>query len=149
MEPIEIIVIIACILIVGGVIGKINDKWIGDIAKAVFNASKYTLKGNKRLSADVYADRVFDSVFGDEKQDMMYHLDDFRDDYPEFADFEIDDDMVDNLFNIVSELRVLIPNMIAEHKGSDGLHIPHTKSIIRPIIRKYISFDVGKDNWYK
>ena len=127
---------------------KFIDKWIGDISKALFNVSKYTIKGNKRLTADVYKHELFDKTFGNEELDMMYHLEDFRDEYPEYSDFEIDDTMVKNLFNIITELREIIPPMIAEHTG-DGIRIPKFKSIIRPIVNKYIPFETGADNWYK
>ena len=128
---------------------KFIDKWIGDISKAIFNASKYTINGHKRLDVDTYKAELFDTVFGDEKQDMEYHLEDFQEEYPEYANFDIDDDIVTIMFAIVTELRNMLPSMIAEWNGDKGIPIPHTKSKIRPVIQKYISFEVGKDNWCK
>lgn len=127
---------------------KYIDKWVGDISKALFNVSKYTIKGNKRLTADIYKHELFDKTFGDAELDMMFHLEDFRDDYPEYSDFEIDDTVVKNLFSIVSELRNTIPNMIAEHTG-DGIRIPKFKNVVGRIIKKYIPYESGADNWYK
>ena len=128
---------------------KFIDKWIGDIGKAVFNSSKYTIDGRKRLDADTYRTKLFGEVFGTEKLDMEYHLEDFKEDYVEYSNFEIDDELVSTLYAVETELRELIPNMISEWDGVKGIPIEHTKTVLRPIIRKYIPFETGKDNWYK
>ena len=125
------------------------DKWIGDIGKAVFNVSKYSVDGRKRLDADTYRYNLFDTVFGDERQDMEFHLEDFKEDYAEYSNFEINNDMINAMFGIVREFREIIPNMISEWNGVKGIPITHTKSVLRPIVSKYISFEIGKDNWCK
>lgn len=125
------------------------DKWTGDIGKAVYNASKHTVDGNKRLPAKVYAEGLFDSVFGTTNQDLINLLEDYRDDHPEFGKFEINQEMIKNLISIVKELRVMIPTMIAAHKGKNGIPIPHTKAKVGQIVQKYIPYKSGKENWYK
>lgn len=126
---------------------KFIDKWIGDIGRAVFNSSKYTLDKNKRLDAEVYEQELFASQFGTTLQDMKYQLEDFKDDYAEYSNFDVSDELAKILFGIVTDLRKLIPNMIAEHKGSKGIPIAHTKTQIRPIVRKYIDFKIGEESW--
>lgn len=114
------------------------DKWIGDISKAIYNASGFTLDKGKRLSAKVYQEELFDSMFGNTEHDILLQLEAFQDDYPEFGIFEVDEELAKTTLNVVSELRELIPNMIAEHKGNKGILIPTVKSQIGQIVRKYI-----------
>lgn len=129
---------------------KYIDKWIGDTSRAVYNVSKYTIGNkNKRLSAEAYEKFLLDSIFGNSEQDMKSSLEDFKQYYPEYSNFVIDEDLTKVLFNIVKDLRQLIPSMIAEHTDSEGIPIPQIRNELRNLIHKYIDFDSGEDNWRK
>ena len=127
---------------------KYTDKWIGDISRAIYNVSKYTIGNkNQRLSADMYKKYLFDSKFGTDQYDMQCLLEDFQEDYPEYADFTIDTQAVNSLNYIVRDMENIVPAMIAEHTDKEGIPIPRIHNTLRNIFRKYIDFSSGADNW--
>ena len=128
---------------------KYVDKWINDIARAIYNISKYTLAKGKRLDANTYKQYIFDEHSGTTKQDMKYILEDFKNFNVEYSNFEPTDEMAEMYFNIVEDLKAQIPQMLADIKGNDGVPIPNVVGILRRVFLKYISFTTGRDNWGK
>lgn len=127
---------------------KFVDKWINDMSRAIYNISKYTIGNkNKRLDSQTYANYIFGDHFGSERYDMKHLLEDFQDDYIEYSNFTIDADMVNTLYQVVSEMKNTIPEMIANHDGHEGIPIPKICKVLREIFMKRISFKIGRDNW--
>ena len=128
---------------------KYIDKWINDISRAVYNVSKMSLTNKcKRLDAATYDKYLFSNSFGTDKYDMKHSLEYFKEDYPEYT-VTITDHMVNCLYSTVSDIRATIPEMIANHKGTEGIPIPQIRNTLRSIVRTYIEFDYGEDNWHK
>lgn len=120
---------------------KFTDKWIGDISRAVYNVSKYTIDNkNQRLSADMYKKYLFDSKFGTDPYDMKCLLEDFHESYPEYADFTIDTKSVNILNYIVRDMENVVPDMIANHTDREGIPIPKIHNTLRSLFGKYIYF---------
>lgn len=127
---------------------KFVDKWINDLSRAIYNISKYTI-GNKgkRLDSDAYRQYMFGNHFGIDKIDMKHLLEDFHDDYIEYANFTIDNTMIDTLYSVVNEMKSIVPDMIASHKSTEGIPIPEIRKVLRSIFLKYINFKIGRENW--
>ena len=128
---------------------KYVDKWINDMARAIYNISKYTLAKGKRLDSDTYKKYIFDNHYGTTQQDMKYILEDFKDFNVEYSNFEPTDEMAEMYFNIVEDLKAQIPQMLADHKDNEGIPITQIVSALRKIFLQYLTFTTGRDNWGK
>lgn len=130
------------------------DTWLYDISKAIYNISSFTVDtGNKRLKSRDYQKGLFDDVYGTSIQDMKCILQEWQfwwgrsDKTAYLADFDITDNMCRTAYQLVSELRSVVPEWISSYRGKDGIPISETRQNLRSIFSKYLTFKTGENNW--